>query len=299
MIAPPHPKTWSAAIASLAHELTLLEGTACRGLVVRIETRQDGSATLLVESDDGRRASRPVGEPNALVPIALGVLASLPEQPGPNAEGPVADESVERSDDDDRERSSPSVAPTTRDKPARGDGSFDLAQASKLAAALSTGTRIGLPVGILMVDVEARLEASITERTFLVAHGRFVPIGAPLGSTLDEDNYREYAAGAGIGRYFPAGRSIWKLSFEPEVTLVSMESDELVGGDRSGTKSQVRLLGTLGWSSAPVGPLRFVALFDGGVAPYSLGHVTRAAEGLAQLPAWMLGLRLGASFESR
>jgi hypothetical protein len=203
------------------------------------------------------------------------------------SEGPVA------------ARSSPSVAPGLQDTPARGDGSIDLARAGKLAAALSSGTRIGLPVGILMVDIEGRVEASIAERTFLVGHGRFVPIGAPLGSALDEDNYTEYAAGAGIGRYFPAGRSIWKLSFEPELAVVAMESDELVGGERSGTKTQLRLLGTVGWSSAPLGPLRFVALFDGGVAPYSLGHVTRAAEGLAQLPAWMLGLRLGASFESQ
>jgi hypothetical protein len=156
-----------------------------------------------------------------------------------------------------------------------------------------------MPVGILMADVELRAEASLADRTFLVAHGRFVPVGAPLGSTLDEDNYREYAAGAGIGRYFPTGQSIWKLSFAPEVALVAMESDELVGGERSGTKTQLRLVGTAGWSSAPVGLFRFVALLDGGVAPYSLGHVTRAAEGLAQLPAWTVGLRLGASFESR
>lgn len=304
----PHPKQWDADIAALSQELAQIEASVCRPIVVRIDIAAGRPAILSVETADHRRATRPVARPDALVPIALGVLASLPDPvndvgevvPAKDAsaraavdgDGLARDESPARDDSRDGRHGGDKLRE-------RDDAVVEGRRVSAFAAVLSTGTRIGFPASIVMLDLELAGEATLARNTFLTVHGRYVPLGAPLGTALDDDNYGEYALGAGVGRSFPVNGSVWKVAFEPELALISMETDAVVGGERGGSATQLRLLLTGGWSSRRVGPFRFVALADGGVAPYALAHATRLADGLAALPAWTLGLRFGASFEGR
>lgn len=321
LVARDAPPSFVADVRALEAQLAALAPEECRRVTVRVEPAAKG-ATLVLEAADGRRAERFVSRPSALVAVALGVIASIPAEASadvaappstpesagasaaplaPPSESPAAPPAPPLArapgDDLDLPPSTPSTA-GERASIVAGHGPRGIrARPSPASFALASGARAGFPTGAWMLDVEARGRLLVGDTLVLVS-ARVAPVGATSDIPLDDDSYNEVALGAGLGRRIAAGDTAFEASLMPTVTLVSMESDAIVDGERGGRRAQLRVNGSLAWASARAGALRFVALLDGEVAPYSLAHAVRVDPALPPIPAWTLGARIGASVEA-
>jgi hypothetical protein len=104
---------------------------------------------------------------------------------------------------------------------------------------------------------------------------------------------------AGLG--FMVGRNMFaasSLRVDAAMTttlLTEAQSVQLSEREISGTESDVRV-GALARCLVGSSPLRLAVTFDADVSPARAGREIRAADALAPLPSWSLGLGLGVTW---
>ncbi|MEO8797529.1 MAG: hypothetical protein ABI551_06570 [Polyangiaceae bacterium] len=269
-------KDWIAAGVDLTNALATSEAP-CTAVALRLEPAATG-ARLSATTPDGSIADRAIAQPSALVPTALGLVASLPPDaapPPPTAPKVVAMEK-------------PSAPPSHLlvVLPARPGP-------TSLWFGVSTGVRIGEPSFLAMMDIEARVTL---ERGGWLAFGS-IRYGSSLGETLvwaADASYDEVAGAIGVGRRFPIGTTNLDLALVPSLVSASLGDDDETGAGtpsrlelRVGASAQWWLVTGEGW--------RITLTVDTDVAPRGLERPLRSGADDPPLPAWTAGLRLGAS----
>ena len=260
--------------ATLAHELSASECIAFR---LRVEPRRDG-VFVRVQAGDGRETLRLVRDERALVPVVLGLLAGAPQDhPVPRRQTPT--------DGDTDARDLPDFSVPKPEKKAA-------PSPVGLALALSTGIRFGLPTDVTMWDTEIRADVLLHDWSIL-AFMRYAPFGAVSAIATDADAYEEIGVGFGVGRELRWGRHTLDLSLSPSIVFVSMEIDSPL--EKSGELADLRINGAARYGYSLGGGWRFTLTVDTEGAPNSLLKVRYPNPALPAVPAWTLGLRLGAA----
>jgi len=274
---------WSVAWRALRAELATLPREECPSAVLRA---RGGGDHLAIEatSSDGRLATRDVRKPEDLAAIAYGLLAVTPlEAPARAPAVAGADEAIAPPPPDEAK------APLARSRREEAEPRFGA------TVGVAIGGREAMPTQITMPEVELRVDLRL-ERSLLVAAVRYAPVGgSPQNLPLDEDAYTETTFGLGLGRRFVAGPSAFDVAIVPTLAAISMESDSFVGGEVGGTGSQLRVDTSLRWGYRVGRRVRFVATADSEITPAALAHASRIRPELPALPAWTMGLRLGAA----
>jgi hypothetical protein len=268
--------------ATLAHELT---GQECIALRLQLDPSPDG-VLVRVHSADGRETLRTVRDSRALVPVVLGLLATVPvDHPAPP-------------------RSDPPAGPSPRPAVPGDPGPRELADSGGLHAAepavsapvgvvlgLSTGIRGGVPTDVAMWDNELRIDAILHAWT-LVAQLRYAFLGQVAGIAPDTDVYEEIGLGFGAGKQLEWGRNVLDLTVSPSVVFVNIERDAPV--EKAGELAQLRI-GAAARYRYRLGLWSFTLTLDSEIAPGSLIRERHPDSSLPPIPAWTLGLRVGAA----
>jgi hypothetical protein len=161
-----------------------------------------------------------------------------------------------------------------------------------LELGFAVGIRVGVPTDVAMAELEMRVDLHV--RDWIVLLGlRYAPVAAISSIAADADSYGEGALVLGVGRELRWGRSSLDLVASPTLAFVSMETDSPV--EKSGSLAQLRLAGAARFGYAIGRDWRFTITLDSELAPGSLVKARYADPALPPLPAWTLGLRLGAS----
>lgn len=269
-------KDWIAAGVDLRSALATSEAP-CTAVALRLEPAATG-ARLSATTPDGSIADRAIAHPSALVPTALGLVASLPPDVAPPP--PAAPKIVTA-----EKRSDPPSLHTVV-LPARPGP-------TSLWFGVSTGARIAEPSFLAMMDIEARVTL---ERGGWLAFGS-IRYGSSLGETLvwaADASYDEVAGAVGIGRRFPIGATNLDLALVPSLVSASLGDDDETG---VGTPSRLELrvgASAQWWLQTDEG-WRVTLTADTDVAPRGLERPLRSDVDEPPLPVWTAGLRLGAS----
>jgi hypothetical protein len=245
------------------------------------------SLTLRATGRGGAHTERTVNDPDSLVPIALGLLASAPREPAAEEVGPSAP---------------PGPAPQPREPRAADEasaageappGAVDRA-AIGATVGLELGGRVAGPTPVWMTEMELRGDLRVRNWLVMVSV-RYAPLGASPGHiAFDDDSYNEMALGIGVGRRLAIGRSALDLGVMSSLVAINMEKDDPVD-NVAASASQGRLAACARWS-APIGArVALVFTADGEVAPSALGGGATVRAGLLAPPTWTFGLRLGAA----
>ena len=211
---------WADALRDLSAQLAGLAPTECRPVTLRV-VPAEGGMRIVAEADDGRRAERSVVQPSLLVPIALGLVISIPPEEAAAVSPP---ESVNPAPPPpvvvpvpSRTASRPNVASAPRDAGAS-------AHAVSFWLGVALGARFGVPSSVSMVDIEARADLRI-DRLLLFTSFQNVPIGLVASQGLDGDAYRESSVAFGVGRSFPFGSWVLDLALAPSLVTMRMGLD--------------------------------------------------------------------------
>ncbi len=282
------------ALAALRAELAHLDGGPCEPLELTV-AGVGHSVVVGARTRDGRSTARAVDDPAALVAVALGLVAGIPAEtpakPAPEGEGerteaPRAPRSEAPAARDTATKAASSEAPDAEPAPPSG----------LLSVALEGGARTTYPTRATMADLALR--PSVSAGGWVVALAlRWAPFGAAPGVPFDEDSYEEVSLGVGVGRRLVFGRSRLDLTLVPSFVRVDMETDALVGGEIGGARSQVRLGGAGTFSYPMSKSWQLTASIDTELSPRALFRDVYIAKDLPPLPAWDIGLRLGAAVD--
>jgi hypothetical protein len=285
--APDLPPTWADALRDLTRELAALPSADCQPLTLSVEPA-DGSVRIVAVADDGRRAERHVAEPSMLVPIALGLVISIPrlapEKPAPGAsrEAEPRARPSEASGAEERATTSPLPVAPRPELPSH---------PAEVWLGLALGGRFGVPSTVSMVDVEARVDLRI-DRLLMFVSFRNVPLGFVASEGFDGDAYRESSIAFGIGRSLSLGSCVLDVSAAPSLVTMRLGRDapDHVRADdvdlRLGASVRLNVPLAKAW--------RFTVTADTDVIPDALRSAVRV-DPLPAFPAWTSGLRFGAS----
>jgi hypothetical protein len=232
---------------------------------------------VVATADDGRRAERRVAQPSMLVPVALGLVISIPAPPpAPPAAAPAP---------------VPPAPPSTVSPPSVPPAPATSAHAVELWLGLAAGSRYGVPSAVTMFDLEARADLRI-DRLLLFASFRNVPIGFVASEGSDADAYRESSIAFGVGRAFALGSCWLDVAVAPTLVTMRLGRDgpqHLRADDvefRVGASARLNVPLTPAW--------RFTITADTDVIPDALRSAIQV-DTLPAFPAWTSGLRVGAS----
>ncbi len=288
LTAPPDlPPGWADAVRDLTRALAELPSTQCSPLALSLEPAE-GVIRIVAEAQDGRRAVRSVAQPSLLVPIALGLVisvppdtvASAPSVPSPPTPAPpVASAGV-----------APTFASTSSIAPPR---ATDVAEAHTVAVwlGIAVGGRIGVPSTVSMVDVEARADLRI-ERLLVFVSFRNVPVGFVAGQGFDGDAYHESSIAFGVGRSGPLGPYRLDVSIAPSLVTMRLSKDAPVHARADDVELRVGVSARL---NVPLWPNWYLTVSaDTDVIPDFLRSEERIAP-LPAFPSWTSGFRLGVS----
>lgn len=261
--------------ATLAYELT---GPECVPFRLRVEPSTEG-VIVRAKSADGLETTRALRDPRALVPVALGLLATAPAPlralPSPPQASPAAP-----------------VLPPARVASDVPEETPAPAAAVSVLLGISSGIRVGLPTDVAVWDTELRTDILLHDWSIL-AFMRYAFLGAVSGIAADTDEYEEIGMGFGIGRELRLGRHTLDITASPSVVFVNMESDGPMTTE--GERPQLRINAAARYGYRVGRGWRFTLTFDSEVAPSSLIKARYADPALPPLPAWTVGLRLGAA----
>ena len=233
---------------------------------------------LIASTLDGRQAERRIARSASLVPIALGLISSVPpEREASPPETPP-------------EEVPPSAAELPPPEPVVSRAPVPLPPPRvQVEIGVAAGVRMGFPTRVAMADLEARA-AVVAGGWLVVASARFAPFGVRAG--ISGYSYDEVALGLGFGRRVDLGAAALDVTFSPELVVMTEEGDapaDGVGGTESEARLDVAGLLRLPWGTG----WKPTLALDAELAP--LSHALRADPALPALPTWTLGLRVGAA----
>jgi hypothetical protein len=284
----PDGARWRGAVLALRAAVTTLADCPEVALAWSVPEGRAGTLTLRATGRGGLSTERTVADPDALVPSALGLLATAPPEASPVVDaGPSAPPAPPPA--------SPRPPPLAA-APPQGDVSSGVIDRAAIGAtiALQLGPRIAGPTPFWMTDVELRGDLRVRSWLVMVSV-RYAPLGASPGHlAFDDDAYNEMALGIGVGRRFTVGRSALDLALMSSLVAINMEKDAPV--DNIGASaSQGRVSISARWSAAIGARTAIVLTTDAEVAPGALGGAVTVREGMPAPPAWTFGLRVGAA----
>jgi hypothetical protein len=166
--------------------------------------------------------------------------------------------------------------------------------------------RLTAPTNLTVLDVEARADL-LLHPWLLVATIRSAVVSCAGQQGVDCDVYNDVSTGVGVGRRFETGPAAVDLAFEPSVVVMHMEYDFPAGFEGApveGTEVALRVDASARLA-VPLGPnWALTVTVDGGLSPAMLvspsqlavpGGAPKGSEGPPPFPAWMGGVRVGAS----
>ena len=262
---------WRKAVESLTREVIAAVGSGaapCSGIDL-VLTPEGGSVRVTARALDGRETGRLVPLPAGLSAIAFGLLAVAPGEAIP---APADPHEIPPPPD-------PVVVPVPTPP---------LPPAWVLSFSASTGVRAVFPTDVLVAEFDVRADLALHDWlvTFRV---RAAPLVLAMRGPYDEDAYDEAGVGLGLGRQLRLGRSVLELTGEANVTFIWLENDVL---NLDAERAQARLAAVARWTYPVSHALRVNADVDGEISPTGLVNAS-AAPGLASLPVFTLGLRIG------
>jgi hypothetical protein len=266
---------WHEAVASLRLHLQQLDASRCGDTILYLR-RGGTTATLEAVTRAGQHALRPVRDPALLVPIAMGLLATIPDEPEERLP-PSDDGMAVRREGPRRVAVVPSALPAVID--------VDLG--------LTSGARFNFGPKTLLVDLEGRADIAV-KGWIVMASARYsanavVPDDGPTGYS-----YTEAGISAGFGRRVVLGSSLLDVTVAPTIVSISAAADNPAGGEaEERTAAQTRLATAVRYSLRGPGGWRVSGIADGDFAPSSMKAPERLGNSLPTLPRWSLGLRLG------
>jgi hypothetical protein len=283
--APPDlPEGWTEAVQDLTRALAELPSTECRPVILTVEPAGDGWQ-VVVEAPDGRRAARAIAQPSLLVPIALGLVISVPRDVPPDA--PHTSSAVSTPTPGPSGEAAASTAPPTTPGPHAG---VDVSS-TRLGVwlGLAVGARVGVPSTVAMPDVEARADLRV-DRLLLFVSFRNVPVGFVAGQGFDGDGYRESSIAFGVGRGFVFGRYLLDVSLAPSLVTMRLSEDTPVHAKADDVELRVGVSARLNIPLSPSWRLTLAA--DTDVIPDFLRSEERV-DPLPAFPSWTSGLHVG------
>lgn len=285
LASPDLPATWAEPVRDLARALAELPSTPCRTLTMSLEPAGTG-ATLIARAPDGATAIRAIAQPSLLVPIALGLVISIPEEQA--AKSAVTQPSTNPSPPSPHNEVAPIAAtPYGRTPPPPVATGASHAVAVWLGVAL--GARMGVPSTISMADVEGRADLRFDPLLLFVSF-RNVPGGFVAGQGFDGDAYHESSIAFGVGRSFPLSPFSIDIAVAPSLVTMRLSKDLPVHAQANDVELRVGALARL---SAPLSPnWRLTLALDTDVIPDFLRTAVRV-DPLPAFPAWTSGLCLG------
>jgi hypothetical protein len=276
------PTPWADAVRDLTRALAELPPTQCRTTTLFVELA-DGAVRLVAQGQDGGRAVRSVAQPSSLVPIALGLVISIPSEeaadtaspaPPANAISPAPAEIA------------PSVPASSSAAPPPGAVS---AHPVAVWLGVAVGARIGVPSAVSMADVEARVDLRI-DRLILFVSFRNVPIGFVAGQGFDGDAYHESSIAFGVGRSMPLGPYSLDVSIAPSLVTMRMSKDQPEAARANDVELRVGASARLNVPFSATWHLTFAV--DTEVIPDGLRSADRV-DPLPAFPSWTSGLCVG------
>lgn len=273
---------WQAAILELMQQ-TRRAGMpwSCSGGALVVQLDDDERAVLRFRDGEGRVVQRHVPSPRALVPTAEALLASAPPREAPP---PSAIDEVERA----LEQPPLDVAPAEPARP-RKDPRY------LLDATL--GVRFSGPTPTLWLAPELR--ATVPFEAW--SGGVWVRYGLPyvFDSTPKEFFMAQVNLGLSAGRQLISAPVDLRLTFNPSLSVVSMDADPAEGQEASGAKVDIYL--GLGLSAAIpfTETWRGVLLLDAEMVPASIRAERRVDPALPVLPAYEIGAAFGVELVAR
>ncbi len=270
---------WREAADRLRSELAAGDAP-CVSATLLVENATDGAARLSATTPDGRHTERVLTKVSALVPTALGIVASLP--PDPPIAAPVT--------------KSPrtNFARVPEQTTAAEVGKADLTTARdeatpKVFVGVSAGARVAAPTPLGMLDIEGHAYFEMN-RWLVTASFRY---GTSLGESAvaADDSYSELVGSLGAGRRFQIGASSLDLVVSPEIASATLDDDD--DGETAGiARLEARVGASMCWWTTFRDESRVGLMLDTDFAPYGLFHAVRSAQGEAPIPAWTAGFQL-------
>jgi hypothetical protein len=283
--APPNlPEGWTEAVRDLTRALAELPSSECRPVILSLEPAGD-RWRVVVDAQDGRRAARAVAQPSLLVPIALGLVISVPRDAPPDAAQTPS--SVNAPTPAPSSKAAARATPSTTPGPHPG---IDVSS-TRLGVwlGLAVGARVGVPSTVAMPDVEARADLRV-DRLLLFVSFRNVPVGFVAGQGFDGDGYRESSIAFGVGRSFVFGRYLLDVAIAPSLVTMRMSEDIPVHAKADDVELRVGVSARLNIPLSPSWRLTLAA--DTDVIPDFLRSEERV-EPLPAFPSWTTGLHVG------
>ena len=276
---------WADAVADLKRQLAAIPSAESQPLTLSIEPVAS-AVRIVALADDGRRVERRVGQPAMLVPIALGLVISIPADPSAETAAPQTTASASPP-----APPSPSAVEPAPPAPVPVAPSPMPSHATAVRLGVALGGRFGVPSTISMIDLEARADLRV-DRLLLFASFENVPFGFVSGQGLDADAYRESSIALGLGRTIPVGSCALDLAGAPSIVTMRLSRD----APNHARADDVEL--RVGISARLDVPLSkswdFTITADTDVIPDALRSANRI-DPLPAFPAWTSGLRVGAS----
>ncbi|MGO8996542.1 MAG: hypothetical protein ACLQVI_24785 [Polyangiaceae bacterium] len=279
--APELAPEWADAVRELATQLPPVAESACPAVTLSVEPAPNGGARLAAMGADGRYAERTLTRPATLAATALGLVASIPQEPRGEADAgasrgdhvlPIAPAPA-----------TPTPTPSATATPSRPVAVW---------FGFSVGARLGEPTPVEMLDFEGRADA-IVASWLLTLSFRYAP-------SLEVNNsdflYEEIVIGIGAGRRIRLGRGALDVSILPALATMNLQWNDDDPSPASGGSSAFRLGLSARWSTPITDSWHFTITSDADVAPSALDHSPpRLGVGAPALPVWTAGLRFGVS----
>ncbi len=263
---------WREAGIRLRSELVGSEAP-CVSATLFVENAPNGSARLSATTPDGRHTERLLTKVSALVPTALGIVASLPPDP-PRVSPATPSVKFEpapptTSDDAALERS----APITHG-----------GAAPKAWIGASAGGRIAAPAWLGMLTLEGDLQIETNHWLFAGS----IRFGSSLGESAvsTDDSYEEIVGSLGAGRRFQFGASSLDVLVSPEISSSSLDDNDDENGPPGAARTELRVGAAATWWTTFGDDSRIGVSADTDVAPYGIFHGVRSSMSEPPVPAW-------------
>jgi hypothetical protein len=272
---------WEGAISRLERHLENLPANRCAD--VRLTLHFSGKvATFEATAADGLRGSRKFRDPDMLVPVAVGLLATVPVETIVEPEP-------------DRHPSSFLEPVSAPDRGREGRDGGPAQSRLEIDFTAVGGARFSSSASTILPEVAGQAQ--------VVVHEWFVLVGARFGmsaAVLEEHpalySYSEGALSVGVGRRFSRGSSWFDIAVAPTVAGVSQDADLPDGSEGAdGSAAQFRIAGMLSYVYRLSGPWGLVIAADADLTPSALAKTRRLRPSLPALPTWSSALHVGAS----
>lgn len=261
-------ETWMSAARAAESELA---GECGKSMLTL--TKKSKHVVVEIVAPDGSRGERFVDRPRELLPTAVGLLASVPDEPPPEpaieldtpAPAPPPIPLFDPFPEADRPAGPPASKIDAFDRPA--------------SLGLTFGTRVGMPNGVLSTDVELRGDVRVDQWVVSLS-GRASPSGSDLGGH-DALEYSELSVGLLVGRNFRLGGGELSILAGPRLATATLDTET-----HEKTKRDMTLAIATRYV-APIGDrIRPAVAFETEAAPLRLA-------GSSEFPAWSTSLRFG------